>query len=350
MRKLMTSFLFILFSTAVFAQRNEEVVRLVNEGIAFHDDGDYESAVKKYDAALKISPNDYDANYEKSLSLLYAKKYEACITLSRSIIQQFSADQNLKQVYSNLGSALDDAGKTDEAIKVYTEGIEKYSGYYLLYFNRGLTYMRMKQYTEALADYSLALKDNALHPSSNYYSAIIIQDENRIPSLLAYMTFIAVEPASQRTKKAFEAIQEIVYRNIKNDGNNTTISISKDLLDKKKNAENDFSDIELAFSIVGSMDNAKGLDSITKTAADKFDFKLQMLINALSNGQKGGKGFYWEHYVPFFVDLKKNNYTQVLSNIVYLSGDKDAQDWIDKNKEKVNAFYNWFQSYEWKER
>lgn len=351
MRKLILGFCALLFLSTGFAQRNADVKRLVDEGIVLHDNGDYEGAIKKYDEAIKIDATDYDANYEKSLSLLSAKKYDECIALSNEIIDKFKDNPNLRQVYSNLGSALDDAGRQDEAIKAYDRGLKKFPGYYLLYFNRGLTYMRMKEYKDALESYEGALKDNGLHPSSNYYTGMILQNDNRIPALLAYATFLAIEPKSERSKKAFDAIQEIVYRGIKTDGDKTTINISMDMLDhkKKKKAENDFSEIEFTFTLLGGMDNSKGVDSVAKTAADKFDLKLQLLINSLQTNQKGSKGFYWEHYVPFYIELKKKNYTNILSHLIYYASDKESQVWANLNSEKVDQFYKWLRAYQWQD-
>ena len=351
MRKLILSLCALFFFALSYGQRNDEVKRLVDEGIVLHDKGNYESAIKKYDEALKIDAQDYDANYEKSLSLLSAKKYDDCITLSTEIIQKFSSNPNIRQAYSNLGSALDDAGRQEEAIKAYNSGLEKFPNYYLLHFNKGLTLMRMKKYDDALESYASALKDNGLHPSSNYYTGVILQDDNRIPALLAYATFLAIEPQSDRSKKAFDAIQEIVYRGIKKEGNNTTINISMDMLDtkKKKKTENDFSSIEFTFTLLGGLDNSKGMDTVAKTAADKFDLKLQMLINSLEVNQKNSKGFYWEHYVPFFIELKKKNYTNVLANLIYYTSDKESQVWSNLNGEKVNEFYNWLRAYQWQD-
>ena len=50
-----TIFVFFLFSSIICgAQTNEAVAKLVKEGIALHDKGDYEGAIAKYEAALVI--------------------------------------------------------------------------------------------------------------------------------------------------------------------------------------------------------------------------------------------------------------------------------------------------------
>jgi tetratricopeptide (TPR) repeat protein len=75
MKKICAALIAMLFAVTVFSQRNEEVKKIVNEGIELHDKGDYEGAIKKYDEAIQIDPNDFDANYEKSYSLHAAKIY-----------------------------------------------------------------------------------------------------------------------------------------------------------------------------------------------------------------------------------------------------------------------------------
>ncbi len=348
MKKIISLALFAALILPAIAQQTD-VKKLVQEGIALHDKGDYEAAIKKYDEALKLNPEDFDAAYEKSMTCLYAKRYNDCIALSKTLIEKFPGNPTLKQAYSNWGSALDDEGKPEEALKVYDNGLAAFPDHYLLHFNKGLTYARLKKYNEAAACYKSALQLNPLHASSNYQLGSLYQKSNRIASLLAYLTFVVCEPQSERSKQAYDAVQEIVYRNISKDGKNTTITLSPDFLNRseKKQMPDDFSTAELMFSLVGSMDNAKGMDSLAKTAAGKFDFKLQMLIGSLSEGAKQHSGFFWEHYVPFFSDLKKEGYTGVLSNLLYFSKDAGAQSWMESNREKVDAFYKWWQSRSW---
>jgi Tfp pilus assembly protein PilF len=350
MKKICFVLLMTFFALNLFAQDKEQVKKIVNEGIELHDKGDYAAAIRKYDEALQIDPDDFDANYEKSYSLFAAKNYEECIALCKVMIVKFANNYKTGAVYANYGNALDDMGKADEAIEQFTEGISKFPDSHLLYFNRGLAYMRLKKYKEAREDYVHTLAINPLHPSSNYYLAQLLQNENRIPAMLAFVTFIAIEPQSDRTAKAAQAINQIMYSNIKKDGNNTTISISSDLFDqqKNKNLEDNFSEVDMVFSILATTDDSKDLEKIANTAADKFDFKLQMLINALGNSKKEKKGFLWEHYVPFFIEMKDKDQTAVLSHLVCMSTDNDAKAWIENNNDKVKAFYSWLKAYEWK--
>lgn len=349
MRKFITlALLSFHFLTAV-AQTDSDVKKLVREGIELHDKGDYDGAIKKYDEALTLNADDFDAAYEKSLTCMYLKRHDECIALSKTLVQKFAGNPTLKQVYSNWGSALDDKGEPEEAIKVYNKGLLQFPNHYLLHFNKGLTYARLKKYNEAAAGYKDALKANPLHPSSHYQLASLHQDGNRIASLLAYLTFIVCEPQSERSKNAFSAVQEIVYRNVKKENGQTTLFISTEMLEtgNKKNVPDDFRSIELTFSFLGNLDNAKGMDSVANTQAAKFDFKMQMLFGILSEKAKGQSGFFWTQYVPFFSEMKAKGYTGVLSNLVYLSADADAQSWAEQHKEKIGEFYDWLKKRAW---
>jgi len=95
------------------------------------------------------------------------------------------------------------------------------------------------------------------------------------------------------------------------------------------------------------MDNSKEVDSVAKTAADKFDMKLQLLIGFLENNKKGSKGFYWEHYVPFFIELKAKNYTNTVSHIIHYYSDKESQVWANLHSDKIDEFHKWLETYQW---
>jgi len=171
-----------------FAQ-NRDVTKLVKEGIELHDKGDYEAAIKKYDEALAIDKTDYYANYEKSYTCYIIKRYETCITISKYILDELPDNPNNVSVYSNYGSALDDKGESEKALGIYDRGINKYPGNYLLQFNKGLTLERLDRPSEALICYQRSLRNKPLHPSSNLYTGRILEDDNKVPALMASLVF-----------------------------------------------------------------------------------------------------------------------------------------------------------------
>ena len=63
----------------------------------------------------------------------------------------------------NKANELDKKGKHDQAIDIYTKIIKRDTRLQLAYFNRGLTYLKTKNYDKALADFN---KIMSLHPNS----------------------------------------------------------------------------------------------------------------------------------------------------------------------------------------
>ena len=350
MKALIIFFVLLIVNIPLVAQETEEVKALISEGIALHDKGDYEGAIKKYNAALEIDKNSFHALYEKSYTLFAMNDFKECAKISKDLLKKFSDHPQAVLVYIQYGSALDEIGKVKDAIEAYNDGIAKFPNEYLLYFNRGLTEMKANKNEDAIKSYQSAMLLKPLHSSSNYYTGILLQKINKVPAVLAYMTFLAIEPQTKRSKDAYDRISSILDANVKREGNNVTLFLDPSMFDKskKKDGENDFSSIEMMFSLLSATDNAKGIDSVAKTPADKLSLKLQMLINSLSNGSKEGKGFYWEHYVPFFAEMKEKDHVSTLAYLMLKHTNDDAvTEWLEKNEKDVNAFYDWIKEYKW---
>lgn len=351
MKSIVISTLFIFACIITLAQNPEEASRLVAEGVALHDKGDYAGAIEKYDAALKKDEDNINALYEKSYSLYALGKQKDCISICKTIIKKYPDNALLKAVYIEYGNALDDLRKTKDALEVYDEGLSKFPGEYLLHYNKGLTLQNLGKSEEALASYQQSLSLKPLHSSSNLSNGALLEKTNKIPALLAYCTFLSIEPNSKRSKEVLELVKNIMGANVKKDGNNISIMLSPDMLDTKKNKkdEDNFRTQELIFTFSTALDNSKEADSIAHTPAEKFDMKLQLLINSLKEGAKDGKGFYWKHYVPFFIALKENSKTAIFSRLVYLSsGDEENSKWLEEHEQEVSDFYDWLKAYKWK--
>lgn len=351
MKSIFITTVIVLSSLFSSAQNPGEAASLVAEGVALHDKGDYAGAIEKYDAALRKDEDNINALYEKSYSLYAMGKLKESVSICKTIIKKYPDNALLKAVYIQYGNALDDMGKKKDALEVYEEALSRFSDEYLLHYNKGLTLQNMGRYDESLASYQQSLSLKPLHSSSNLSNGALLEKSNKIPALLAYCTFLAIEPNSKRSKNVLQTVNNIMGANVKKDGNNINIMLSPGMLDDMKNKkdENNFRTQELIFTFSAALDDSKEVDSIAHTPADKFDLKLQLLINSLAEGAKDGKGFYWKHYVPFFVALKENKHTALFSHLIFLSsGDEDNSKWLEENEQKVSDFYDWLKAYKWK--
>ena len=101
MKSIKLSILLLLCVASSMGQQNDVVNKLVLAGIELHDKGDYAAAIKKYDEALLIDKDDYNANYEKSFSCLYDKRVDECIAISKYLLKRHGDNADIKSVYSN---------------------------------------------------------------------------------------------------------------------------------------------------------------------------------------------------------------------------------------------------------
>ena len=346
MKTFFLSLLVTLCSMCCAAQQNESVKKLVGEGIKQHDKGNYEEAIKKYDEALQIDKDDYDANYEKSMTCLYLKRYEECFTISKYLLYKHADNADIKSVYCNYGSALDDNGDPEGAIKIYEQGLKKFPGFYLLHFNKGLTLSRQKKWDAAMESFMLALKNKPNHAGSLYYTALIQEKSNKITAIISCLTFLAVEPEGKRAETVLGYLQQLMnsFAQKNKEGSNVITITTGDLNNKKK--ENNFSmqQMVMGLTIASSL-----TDSVkASTAVEKLSLQIQMLANSLANGKKEGKGIYWDTYAPFFIEMKKQELVPVFAHVAFItSGDEENIKWINNNQDKLQGFYKWVGEYHW---
>ena len=79
-----------------------------------------------------------------------------------------------------------------------------------------------------------------------------------------------------------------------------------------------------------------------------FTYKFSLVCELLKHAQNENKGFYWDYYIPYFIDLYNRNLLQPFTYIVYeSSGDKEIEKWLKANKLSIDEFYDWSRSFEW---
>jgi len=337
-----------IFSATVFSQN--EIDRIVDEGVKLYDEGKYEEALKKYDSALILNKNHYLANYEKSYTLLTIKKYDECIKISKFLLELDPKNINTKGVYVNLGSAQDDKGDEEEALKAFTKGIEHFPDYHLLYFNRGITYFKLEKDNESIIDFQNALKCEPLHPGSHQFLGKLTADNNRIPAIMSFFTFLLIEPEGSRAVANYELLDKLIMKGIteSQDAKGKTVIGIEALMPDKKNkpVDNDFSSLDVFLSLSSALD--KGDKFKDQNIAEKLDRKLSDMVSIIQERKQSGTGFFWEFYVPFFKDLKDKKQLLTACYIATLQAKNEpVEKWLKENNSKVQEFYKWLDEYKW---
>lgn len=347
MKKTVTLLTAILFCGLMHAQ-DVELKLVLEEGISLYDRGKYEDALKKFDEVLAKEPGNFGAVYEKANTLMMMEKYEDCIQLCKQALGKFSYEPELKKLYVTYGSAVDYQSGPAKAIEVYDEGLQKFPGYFLLNFNKGITYQRMGKLASAYATYQLAVQNNHFHASSWLRIAELLKTSNKIPAVLASVMQLLAEPESDRAAPAFENMMQLIGANVKKvDDKKITINLDASMLDKKgKKLPDDFHLQEFTLSLSAALDYDSANQK--KTALERFESKMETLTAMFSEDKEPHAGFFWENVCPFFVELKKKGYLNTLSHIIFSSQD-DARNkaWLKTHPEKLSEFYKWAANYKW---
>ncbi len=353
MKKTILFLVFAFCSNAISAQYKENAEKLVDEGIAYHDKGDYEGAIAKYNKALELDQDNLLALAEKAYSLLSMNKYDESIVCCQKAIEKHSSEDNLKTVYVTYGNALDELKKTDKSIEIYDEGLKKYPDFYQLYFNKGITLSSVKKYDESILCFQKSILSNPKHASSHNAIARILDIKNkRIPALLAYCRFFVIEPESKRAKENLENVQVLMKANVEKTGKQSiTINLSSDMLadttSEGKPKENSFTSVDLLLSMSSALDYDK--KNKKSTEVEQFIRKFETVCASLSETKKNNNGFYWDYYVPYFVEMKDKDLIKTFGYIAFASSDyTDVAKWLKSHKSEVDKFYEWSKSFAWK--
>ena len=179
-----------IFSTVAMAQNDEKrqaAYDLVSEGVKLYDDGKYEEALKKFNAALKLDDTYASTYYEKALALrAMDKTKEAKKTLEKSL--QKCTWGNIAMNYKFLGDITDEEGNARKAIDYYWEALRLADGdsntqMHTVTYNMGVAYSNLaKQEPDSLVAhrnkaancFMLSLRFRPTHASSyyGYYSTV----------------------------------------------------------------------------------------------------------------------------------------------------------------------------------
>lgn len=324
--------LLMLFAGAVvYAQTNtEDSKKLVKEGIILHDAGKYSEAIDKYDQAIKLDPENATAYFEKGYTLMSSGKSKDAIPVIEKVLQ---LDPKTGGAYDMLGTIYDDDKQTDKAIEMYKKGIEMDPGYERLHFNLSITYLRQKKYPEAETCAIDAIKLDSKHASAmRIYALAAYHQEKRDCSLLAWCSFLMLEPTTTRSAEAYKYVRNILNSYVRWPASNQISLGSFPKSDTVSGA---------AFATVAIM--GQMLMSKDMSPTDSLAIHLSMVFRALYQiSSKQPASFYSVYFARYFGDLAGSDNMPTFARLVSYGVAKDeSQRWFDEHKKELTALNDW---------
>jgi tetratricopeptide (TPR) repeat protein len=228
------------------------------------------------------------------------------------------------------GADLFGTGKYDEAIAKYNDALKTDQTYPQGYYNLGLAYFGAKRYADAENAAVEALK-RAPQNASNHrlYALVTFHQNKRGNALLAFASFLLIEPNTARSAEAVTNMQSILKGGVLKDGPGAQS------LDAYATALN--TAITKATATAQSQ-KMGGVELIRYQLNSAFSAAGQL------SERKPTKDFFDEFFAAYLYKLVQSGNMPAFAHTVaqYINKDENAK-WLAANPDKVDALAKWVQ-------
>ena len=247
MRQKRILLLLVMICTIAFAygqdtdEKTEKANALCKEGMALHDQGKFEEAIRKFDEGLKILPYNATLIYDKAYSLVAMGKNAEAKKLLEKLFKKGNTDEDVSMPYVFYANLLDDDGEAMQALEVYDKALEYVSPLdvttiQLINYNKALTLYNLKNEDKAKIEnwnqqifnhLDNSIECNPTHPGSLYLYGRIMADEGAYYNAIACFG-INTLLIGKKVGALETALKEWENKNISPDsGPLTTLSLNK---------------------------------------------------------------------------------------------------------------------------
>ena len=148
----------------------DEAFETLKRAVTLVDEGMYEAALTDFDSLAERYPDNYTVQYERLFSLYHLGRFEEVLKGAKKLLKHKDASPMLYQMYGNV---LDITGKSDEARKVYRDGLKRFPEAGFLCLELGNIDFMSGDYVAALDNYNNGISISPAF-ASNYYRAAMI--------------------------------------------------------------------------------------------------------------------------------------------------------------------------------
>jgi tetratricopeptide (TPR) repeat protein len=320
-------------------------VVLIQEGVAQHDRGNYDAAIKLYEEALAENPHNVEALYEMSFSYSMKKDYQKSLDAAYKGAR-YKSDM-LAAFYLLIGNNLDLMGDPKKSVEAYKSGIKLMPRMAMLHYNLAVTYRNMGKPDDARKAVKQAITIDPNHPGSHVLlSSLWYEGRYRTPALLAACRSLVLQPRSERSTGALRIVKEMMGAGVTTNANTNNISITLDASAKKD--EGDFGSIDLILALGKAASMTEKNKGKTPIQLLVGQFETFFAIMSERSDQKDRSKFTWKVYMPYFAEMKRRNFVEpFVYYITQSDGNEETLKWLASNKSRVGDFLAWSKFYKW---
>ncbi|MBN1781488.1 tetratricopeptide repeat protein [bacterium] len=322
---------------------DEAVEALIREGIRLHDEHRFDEAVDCYARALTLNPENPAALYEMSYAYFAKGDYKKSM-LYAAKAAEYESDL-IGPVYTQIGTLLDIEGKPRDAVAVYEKALERDPVNYLLQYNLGITCIGLKQNRKAMACFKKAMLANPAHAGSHLaLGEMYLNDGYRIPCIMAYSRFLMLEPNTQRAANTLMKFQNVLTWGVTQKSEN---NIDIDVPMRGPDYDGDFSSLNLTLSLISAARFTE--ENRNKAPVEHIVSSMKSLIEMMAGTAAEGecKGFVWEYYAPYFVEMNEKGLVEPFVYYIFqIADDEGVQMWIHEHGDELVRFQKWIREME----
>ena len=135
-------------------------------GGVLNNQGDYFKALKEFEQAIKLEPNNGNFYYSRAQVNARLENDEVALADLAKAIDLISSELGRSIAFAERAKIYQKQGKLDATIRDYSEAIRLAPQFAYHFGNRGDVYLETQEYQKAIADYSEAIK---LEPTNSYF-------------------------------------------------------------------------------------------------------------------------------------------------------------------------------------
>ncbi|RCK48790.1 tetratricopeptide repeat protein [Thalassospira profundimaris] len=154
---------------AQVAQKRRVINDLFQRGLAAHQAGQIDDAIRLYSASLRQNPQQPDVWNNLGVALRRSKKFEAALMAYRRAAELRPENAGL---WSNMGNCLREMMRFDEAIVAHKKALELDDSIKSHTFNMGLVYRDLNRFEDALRHFDQALAIDPDYVDANWDKAL----------------------------------------------------------------------------------------------------------------------------------------------------------------------------------
>ena len=255
---------------------------------------------------------------------------------------------NMPEAYDLLASIYDDKKDYEKAVSYYQQGIVAFPDYQRLRFNLGISFYRQGKYAEAEEAAIKAIELNPKHASSQrLYALATYKQKKNVRAIMAFCTFLLLEPQTSRSAEAYNYIQTIIQSKYSVDSaKNGKTSVTIYVQDNKDGADD--AAFETFLSLIAASPTLD--ENKNKSAIVLLNDELSSIFEEGGElaAKKADKDFFWKFYVPYFYKLAKSDNMPAFTRLISLSGYHDENlKWFKENSDKLESLKKWAADTKW---